>query len=253
MSSVEDQRAQEPPTGSRTMSGALPEAMNYHRYVYNTLRRHLGRRVWEIGAGYGQYTAMLLADARAVLATDIDSEMLSKLQEGKLTFRAQLTVAPVNLLVEQTIIDCASWAPDSVLCLNVLEHIAEDLRAVRWLFRHLPPGCSAVFLTPALPLLYGFMDAEAGHIRRYTRQSLTQVFTEAGWTVGHSFYMNPVGGMGWFVRNRLFPPSSSDLDSPRVNDDIRLFDRYLVPVTRALDPVFGRFFGQSVVTVARRP
>jgi SAM-dependent methyltransferase len=242
------------PTGAKTMSPAFPEAVNYHRYLYRRLRPHLGRRVWEIGAGYGQYTAMLLDDAREVLATDVDTDMLEKLEEQrKLAGDSRLSVSHVNLMLAQTIQDCAAWAPDSVLCLNVLEHIDNDRQAVEWLFADLPRGCTAVFLTPALPSLYGFMDAQAGHIRRYTRKSLTEVFAESGWKVEQSFYLNPIGGLGWFVRSHVLRPPERSLDNPWVNHDIRFFDRYLVPLTSMLDPVFAGVFGQSVVVVATKP
>jgi len=239
-------------SGTQTMSGALPEAVRYHRYLYDRLSGALGRRVWEIGAGHGQYTDLLLEDGREVLASDVDTEMVAGLQARRHGYRERLSVAQVDLRDERSITDCASWLPDSVLCLNVLEHIPEDERAVGWLHRHLPAGCRAVFLTPALPALYGFMDSEAGHVRRYTRKSLAGVFSRAGWAIEKDFYMNPVGGLGWFFRNRIAPPSARELDSPRVNDDIRFFDRYLVPLTRALDPLFAPVFGQSVVVVARR-
>ena len=242
--------AVEPPIGDRTMSGALPEAFRYHRYLYERLRPFLGSRVWEIGAGYGQYTTMMLDDGLDVLATDIDDRMLVALRDRER--RDLLTTARVDLTRESTIASCAEWCPDSVLCLNVLEHIEDDRRALAWLHRHLEASCRAVFLTPALPRLYGFMDSEAGHVRRYTRATLTAAFASAGWTVEKSFYMNAIGGAGWFVRNRVVPPRSKDLDSPRVNDDIRFFDKWLVPATRALDPLFGKFFGQSVVVVATR-
>jgi len=240
----------EPLIGDRTMSGALPEAVNYHRYLYSKLRPSLGRRVWEIGSGYGQYTSMLLDDGLEVLATDIDAGMLEKLRQREQ--RAGLSTAPIDLADEASVARCASWHPDSVLCLNVLEHIGEDQRALAWLHRHLAPRCRAVFLTPAHPSLYGFMDSEAGHVRRYTRRTLAGAFEQSGWRVETSFYMNAIGGAGWFVRNRMFPPKSKDLDSPRVNDDIRFFDRWMVPATRALDPVFANLFGQSVVVIAIR-
>lgn len=232
------------------MSGALPEAVNYHRYLYERLRPDLGTKVWEIGAGHGQYTAMLLDDARRVLATDIDEEMVARLGARRQAAGGSLDVERVDLLDETTIAACAAWKPDSILCLNVLEHIDEDTRALEWIRRHVSAPCTAVFLTPAHPSLYGFMDSEAGHFRRYTRATLAAAFERAGWSVRRSFYLNPIGGLGWYVRSHLLPPPSRDLDDPRVNDDIRFFDRYLVGPTRALDAVFGRMFGQSVVVVA---
>ena len=240
------------PTGRSTMSSALPGASNYHDYVYESLRPYLGRRVWEIGSGCGQYTDRLLADGRAVLASDIDPDSVRALRERAAT-DDHLSAAFVDLYDRRSLHRCLEWAPDSILCLNVIEHIATDRDSLLAIAEKAPEGTVAVFLAPAFRMLYGFMDAQAGHYRRYTRATLGGAFAAAGWDVRRTFYLNPVGGVGWFVQNRLLARRTSDLDSPAVNGNIEFFDRYCVPATRLLDRVTSRFFGQSVVCVARAP
>lgn len=240
------------PIGRATMSSGITAATRYHSYLYSSLRRYLGPRVWEIGSGYGQYTAMLLDDDRAVLASDIERKFIAEIQK-RFPGRdpSSLSGAYIDLNSEETVAQCLSWRPDSVLCLNVLEHIGEDCRALSWIRSHAQAPLTAVFLTPAHQLLFGFMDEEAGHFRRYTRRTLSRAFKDAGWDVQKSFYLNPVGAVGWFVRNKVFPPASRSLDDPKVNNDIEIFDRYLLPVTKAVEPATRAIFGQSVVVVAK--
>ncbi len=232
------------------MSSAMPGALNYHRYLYQRLFPFLGSCVWEIGCGYGQYTRMLLNDGRSVVASDIDNDLLADLQANVRTGPDRLTVRWVDLSAAEHVSLPPDRPVDTVLSLNVLEHIRDDVAALRYIRSVVPTGTRAVFLTPAFEALYGFMDRDAGHFRRYTRGSLSAAFRDAGWRVRRSFYLNALGGLGWWVRSRVLRPPSASLDSPEVNADIAFFDRYCVPVTRVLDLALHPFFGQSVVVVA---
>lgn len=248
-----DNSPQTDPVGRATMSSGIAAAENYHSYIFDTLSRHLVGRVWEIGCGYGQYTQMLLDAGFPVLATDIDRELLNTIAEGPLAGHGSgLTVEQLDLYDAGKIAQCSAWKPASILCLNVLEHIRDDTLCLAELFKAVEKGTRAVFLCPAHQFLYGFMDSEAGHFRRYTTGSLSRAFVDAGWTVKEHFYMNPVGAIGWYVRNKLIPPKSGSLDDPKVNSDIAFFDRYILPISRGLDPITRKIFGQSAVVVAEK-
>jgi hypothetical protein len=238
------------PIGRSTMSSGILSAHRYHRHIYDTVSPYLTARVWEIGSGYGQYSEMLLAEGRELLASDIDGDLLEKIKTSNCE-NPRFSGRRIDLYDRETIAGCAAWAPTSIVCLNVLEHIERDSECLRWIRECCPAGVTAVFLTPAFQALYGFMDKEAGHFRRYTRRTLSAAFTDAGWTIRRSFYVNPIGGLGWYVRNRLSPPASGDLNDPAVNRDIEVFDKYFLPVSRALEPLTSRVFGQSVVVVAQ--
>jgi SAM-dependent methyltransferase len=134
---------------------------------------------------------------------------------------------------------------DSVLCLNVLEHVADDAAALRGFRERLRPGGRLLLLVPAHPVLYGAYDRSVGHVRRYRRRELRTLLAAAGFDVLTVRHVNPVGALGWLLRVRLARtghwPSTS----------FRAFDR-LVPVLKHLDraplPV-----GLSLWAVARRP
>src|SRR5262249_48336529 len=137
----------------------------------------------------------------------------------------------------------------SIVCLNVLEHIEDHGRAVRNLARALNPGGHLLVIVPALPALYNDLDRLAGHHRRYRRHEVGELLSDAGLKPERVDYFNPIGGLGWWA-NRLQRHRS--LNDTMVNTQITLFDRWLVPVSRGINPLTKHFFGQSVFAVGSK-
>jgi SAM-dependent methyltransferase len=241
------------PTGRATMSSGIRQAGNYHRYLLEHTEGFMGQKIMEIGCGYGQYTEFLLKRGKFVLATDIDNDLLACLQKNLGSQHPHsLKTQFIDLNQNLSIIECLSWQPDTLLCLNVLEHIEHDKEVIKYLYTNSRANTVAIFLCPAHQALFGFMDQQAGHFRRYNRQTFQKLFTSAGWSIAKCFYINPIGAIGWFVRNKLIPPSSRSLDDPKINSDIAIFDKYLLPISRTLDPFFKYTLGQSVVVIAKK-
>lgn len=233
------------------MSSGIASAGNYHKYLLRHLEPFLGERVLEIGCGYGQYTELLLRAGKTVLATDIDASLVHTLATCLLPeWEGKLETNRIDLYSHSTIQECLGWQPDTILCMNVLEHIEDDKKALTTLLKETKRKTTTAFLCPAHQSLFGFMDSEAGHFRRYSRRQFRQVFTAAGWNVMNSMYINPIGALGWWVRNKILPPTSRSLDDPAINSDIALFDKYFLPISQIMDPFTKSFFGQSVIVIA---
>ena len=108
----------------------------------------------------------------------------------------------------------------------------------------LRPGGRAVILVPAFQQLFGSLDRELGHVRRYTRTSLSRRMREVGFRVERAFYFNLAGTIGWWVNARV-------RKVPRIPlAQLRYFDS-LVPVLRLEDRV-PLPFGQSVIAIGAR-
>jgi hypothetical protein len=133
---------------------------------------------------------------------------------------------------------------------NVLEHIEDEAGALATLREAVLPGARLCLIVPAHPRLYGYMDRQAGHYRRYTRRSLKRALEQAGWIVHSAFYINALGGLGWYLNQRLLP--ARPLDSVRINTQLVLYDRLLVPLARCTDFLTQHVFGLSVVAVAEK-
>jgi SAM-dependent methyltransferase len=138
---------------------------------------------------------------------------------------------------------------DAVFNINVLEHIEDDAHAIANLVDVLKLGGHLLISVPAHMLLYNDLDRLAGHFRLYTTRRLLELLSNQPVEIVRLNYFNPIGGLGWLA-NRLKRHNS--LNDSAVNGQIVLFDKYVVPLSRALDPLSRNFFGQSVICIARR-
>jgi SAM-dependent methyltransferase len=231
-------------TGADTYSSAIADAQNYMNWLVGEFRPYLRGKILEVGIGHGNYCT-LLREYGDYLGVDLDKESVSA---AKRNFPG-LAFAECNILDLATIEQLLPNGADSIISLNVLEHIEDDAAAVGNLVRTLKPGGHLLLAVPALMMLYNEMDRLAGHCRRYATGDLRSILSKQPVEILRLGYLNPIGGLGWWV-NSLSRPKS--LNSDAINGQIRLFDRYVVPISRALNPLFASFFGQSVICVARR-
>lgn len=213
----------------------------YNAFLFELIRPMVGQRVLEVGAGTGTMTAFLVDRAR-VLATDVDAQYVHQL-ERRFEGSPNVTVAAFDLEGEVPA-GIAEQRYDTVICLNVLEHVADDRGALERLGRLLEPGGRLIALVPAHPSLYGTMDEAVGHHRRYPRGEMSRLLREVGLEVENEIPVNAVSTAGWFVNGRIFKRRSVPGLQARVADR-------LVPLYRA-ERRLGVPFGLSVIAVGRR-
>lgn len=222
--------------GAQTLE-RLAAAPNFNRWMFDRLRRWVGQRVLEVGAGLGNMSAFI-ADRERVVLTDTEPWYLDRLRE-RFGGRANITVQRLELPA----VDGALLAEgfDTVICLNVLEHIEDDHGSLVAMRALLKPGGRLVLLVPALRALYGTLDEALGHFRRYTRSDLAAKYRAAGLGVRHLEYFNLAGMPGWWfvgrvLRRRLIPAGS-----------LRWYDA-LVPLFR-LERLLPWRVGQSLIAI----
>jgi 2-polyprenyl-3-methyl-5-hydroxy-6-metoxy-1,4-benzoquinol methylase len=227
----------------------MSHATNYFAWQCRLVTRELGRRVVEIGCGIGNFTGMLL-DREAVLALDIEPQCVAQVQSRYAAAR-QLEVlncdwggADWDDEVRYRVVD---FRADSCVCLNVLEHIEDDREALRRMASVLQPGGVIVLLVPAFPALYGPIDKQLGHYRRYTRESMRQLADASGLEITSARYMNAVGFFGWWANSHIF---KREVQSAA---QIAVFDRCVVPAMSRLESMVAPPFGQSLIVVLRKP
>jgi hypothetical protein len=133
---------------------------------------------------------------------------------------------------------------DTVVCLNVLEHIEDDQSVLRRLYEAVPSGCKVVFLVPFNPKLYSRFDKEIGHFRRYSKAELEEKMRTAGLKVERQFYFNKAGVIAWWVSNTLFGQRCI------TSWQLRVYNM-LTPVFRVLDRCLP-IQGLSTVVVASK-
>jgi SAM-dependent methyltransferase len=228
---------------AKTYSSAIESASNYTAWLADMARPHLGERVLEVGFGHGALSRTL-GPFREYLGVDLDGEAVE--QARRADPAGDYLAADI---AGRSFLDALGDRRfDTVLCYNVLEHVPDDAAALRNLIGALRPGGRLVLFVPAMQALFGDLDRLAGHQRRYARSGLAALAAGLG-SVIRLDYVNPLGGLGWWVNT--FREHRS-LDSAGVNRQILVFDRYGVPLSRALTPLFAKFFGQSILCVVKK-
>jgi len=139
---------------------------------------------------------------------------------------------------------------ETVVSLNVLEHLEDDVLALRHMAALLPPGGRVVLFVPALETLYGSLDRLAGHFRRYDRALLERRFAAASLRPVAFRFFNMVGAVGWFMNGCLIPQTR--LDASAMNGQARFYDRFVVGLASAIERRVEPPFGQSIIGVAER-
>ncbi len=216
----------------------MQRATVYNRWLFEKFRPHVRGRVLEIGSGIGNITRFLV-HCPEVVATDVDPRYLRELET---VFGRYANVHVQKMDVERPPRSLGTF--DTIVALNVLEHIEDEGRAFENLHRRLRPGGRLIALVPAHPFLFCDLDRNLGHHRRYTREALEERLQACGFKILEERRLNKLGAMGWFVNGKVFRRQRL----PSVQ--MRFFSK-LVPFLDAIDFLPPRF-GISILAIAER-
>jgi SAM-dependent methyltransferase len=221
----------------------LSEAVRYRRWLAALARPYLGEHPIEVGSGTGDYALEWAPHVDRFTATEAEESRLRTLDDR---FAGHPVIATRRLLLGEAVgTPAPSGSHSAAVAFNVLEHIPDDIAALRAMGDLVRPGGAVVLIVPAFPSAMSRFDRAIGHQRRYTRASLGGTLRDAGLSVERLRYVNPVGLLAWYVMVK-------GLDrTPTNGPALRVYDRVVVPVARALDRMPAPF-GQSVFAVARR-
>lgn len=204
--------------------GRLNRAPRFTRWMADVIRPYVGDRVLEVGAGTGNMSLHLVP--RSIYwATDINPHYLEYLGTLRAT-RPYLRVAYTNAEEKQSF--PADQAFDTIVCLNVVEHVKDDLAALRNVRETLSDEGRAIILVPYGPSLFGTLDEVLGHYRRYTQEQLAMVAVQAGFRVEEILKFNRAGAPAWWLNGRVLHRKTFGLGQ------IRLLN-LLTPVFRLVD------------------
>ena len=234
-------RAEDDPVGIETLERLAAAAPRYNRWLIERVLPWVGRRVLEIGAGVGTMSSFLIGRERVVLS-DTNPGYLERLRAR---FAGLPQVSVMSLRLPAMNGDLVRERLDSIICLNVLEHVRDDELSLATMFQLLRPGGRLVLLVPSLPAIYGTLDRALGHFRRYTPAELRRKYTAAGFLMRHLEYFNLAGIPGWWFTGRVLKRELIPTGS------LRWYDA-LVPLFR-LERWLPWRVGQSLIAVGERP
>ena len=210
-------------------------------WIYDEIASYLGQRVLEVGCGLGNLMRHL-TDRELVAGIDPD---LDSIEHLRLFYRGSTNVQTYPLdICDPKVLGLKASRFDTVVSLNVFEHIQDDLLALRHVRELLESGGHLVLIVPAHSWLYGSMDRAIGHYRRYDKTLMSSKLAQTGFVPLVQKYLNAPGTLGWFVNGRVLrqrvPPSGQ----------LRLFN-LLVPFVQAVERRVPPPIGLSLLTVAQ--
>ncbi len=217
---------------------SLDGADNYADWIAALIEPWRGERVVEIGAGQGTITERLAGRGR-VVATDPSADGVTRLRQ-RFAGRAAVDVEQGDL--DEIV---ARHRADTYVLVNVLEHIGDDVAALRRMRDRLDPNGRVVLFVPALAALYSGFDAQVGHHRRYSRSTLRRALAAAGLEPEVLHYVNSAGALAWLTVARVLGKA------PTTRGPALTYDRAVVPTLRAIEARRSPPFGQSLFCVAR--
>lgn len=219
----------------------LRNARRYNDWVWSLLEPYVGSRVLEVGCGVGNFTHYL-RQRDFVLATDNNPEYLAMVRSA--------TEHLDNVEVQEIDWERADFASlralnfDTVVCLNVLEHIEDHRAALTSFAAILPAGGQLVLQVPAMESIYGEIDRAIGHHRRYERPGVEELLDQCGFDVVETRYFNTPGIIGWYVNSKLLGRRAV----PGLQ--VRLANM-LVPLLR-LEQRFSPGCGMALIAIGRK-
>ena len=219
----------------------MSRARNYFDWQARLILPELGRRVVEFGCGIGNFTARLAA-CEAIVAVDADAACVDILKQ-----RFPRIDCLVRDVGNQDVSDLARFRPDSCLFINVLEHIENDRAALCDAASILPPGGNVILLMPAFRSLFGPIDRNLGHFRRYSRRDIRELAGAAELQIEKIHFVNSIGFFGWWTNARIFRREAQS------ETQIAFYDRFIVPFLSHAEALAHPPFGQSILAVLRKP
>jgi glycosyltransferase involved in cell wall biosynthesis len=222
---------------------SLSGTKRFNRWMADTIRPFLGSRVLELGAGIGNMTQQLAGGRKLYVASDIDEEHIAR-QRVRFRGRPNLQIRKCDLCRSEDFAELRGKF-DTVVCLNVLEHVEDDLLALRNIRSALAPGGRAIILVPQDQGIYGTLDAVLGHFRRYSDTQLRERMEEAGFVTDRTLHFNRVTRPGWWWNGRILRRRTFG------RLQLRVFD-WLVPFLRRIDALLP-WTAVSVIGIGRVP
>ena len=228
---------------------AMAFAENYHRWIVQFFRPHLGARLVEVGAGTGSFSA-LLRQERGIESLSLVEPSRAMYEE--LVKQVKHVEPPPRIETYNAVFASVAASiklaqePDSIIYVNVLEHIADDEAELELVHQTLADGGRIFVFVPALQWLLGAFDREIGHFRRYTKTEIESKCRRAGFKIICSRYLDFFGIAPWWVKYRLM---KSNRLEPRA---VMLYDKYVVPFAKTLESIVRPPLGKNVLLVAEK-
>ena len=217
---------------------AMSFAKNYHQWIIDEFKPYLGKSVAEVGAGNGNFSELLMPHVKNLIAFEPSSNMYPLLKER---FVQRTGIQTIN----STFADkCSAFEGhlDTIVYVNVLEHIENDEQELATIYKTLKPGGYALIFVPALSFLYSDFDKNLGHFRRYHKKELINLVQHIGFKVKTAKYFDLAGIIPWYIVFVLLKRSMT-------GEQISIYDKLVVPIIKKIEGAMTPPIGKNLLLI----
>lgn len=225
----------------------LSKANHFNNWIYQSIRPWVTGKVFEIGSGIGNITSLIVNDGFQVMVTETDETYLDILKQKFKGDQSVLHILPLDLVDDDfdNKFHHLFQSFDTVIAINVIEHIEDDHTAFQNAQKFLKQGGRLIVLVPNSGFLYNGLDKNLSHFKRYSKKKINNILNQIGLIQEDFFYFNTIGVAGWWfsgsvLRNKTIP-------SPMVS----IFE-FLIPYTSWMDKLFRNRFGLSIIVIGKK-
>lgn len=216
-------------------------AKNYNAWIINEFKPYLDQYVAEIGAGTGNFSALLLNHIKNLVVFEPSDNMYPLLEKR---FKGNPHVISINDTFGNQH-EMFEGKFDSIIYVNVLEHIENDKLELSYIYKSLRPGGFALFFVPALSFLYSEFDKKIGHYRRYRKNKIVKLFLETGFAIIKAKYFDFTGILPWYIHFVI-------LKRPMKSNVVSLYDKLVVPIMQKIENLINPPIGKNLLLVVKK-
>jgi SAM-dependent methyltransferase len=218
---------------------------NFNDWMFDEIKQYVSGDTLEVGSGKGTFSKRLLTlnSLNSLVLSDISKEYISDLNSK---FSSSSKTILLDIGKEKDLKNLVKGSFDTIVCLNVLEHVKGDLEALKNLYLLLRKNGKLIILVPSYNWLYNSLDKSVLHYRRYNKKYLFNLIKNTNFKIENYFYFNAISIFGWFV-NGLFSKDGN------VNENGMGLLNKIVPVAKFIDKyIFFKKIGLSKIVILKK-
>ena len=220
------------------------ENSKVNRYIYDNIKNFAGKRILEIGSGIGNISKYIIRNNKnkeLVILSDISDKYITRLKKRFNGTKIRITKYDLE---DKKVSRLKKYKIDTIICLNVLEHIKDDKKALKNMYNILGKNGKLILLVPNLPILYGKLDKKLAHYRRYSNKTLSTKIEKSGFKIKKRFYINFFAIFGWIIKGKI-------LKKKLKSNDLKLYDMFM-PIFKFVDKVTNKITGLSIIFICKK-
>jgi len=211
----------------------------YTQWTYEQILPMLKGDILEVGSGIGTYSKNMINDFPESMITlsEISSSYIADLKKF---VSKNVSISKLDLNIKEDYENIGYEKFDSIIAINVLEHVENDNFALEHIFKMLKKNGQACILVPSHKFLYNTIDANIGHFRRYTKKELRNKIEKTDFKIVKMYYFNPLGILGWYLNGTIWKDK-------KINDTLwKTYDKVL-PISKIIDLLLSKTCGVSLI------